>query len=55
MTIDMEDHSSTIEKGGSPTVASHVIGKWTSAANKKHTIHITVPAGAKYSVVDMFM
>ena len=51
----MEDHSTTTKTGGSPTVTSNVLGQWTSATNQEHTIHITVPAGANYSVVDMFM
>ena len=55
MTIDMEDHAPTINTGGNASVASNVLGWWISNANQEHTIHITVPAGAQYSVVDMFM
>ena len=51
----MEDPAPTINTGGNASVASHILGQWTSATNQQHTIHITVPAGANYSVVDMFM
>jgi hypothetical protein len=55
LTIDMQDHSPATFTGGNASVASNVLGKWTSTVNQQHTIHITVPAGAEYSIVDMFM
>ena len=54
MTIDMQDHSPTINTGGNASVASNVVGQWTSNVNLEHTIYITVPPGANFSVFDMF-
>jgi len=56
LTIDMQDHSvpATVP-GGNATVASGVVGQWTSTANQEHTIHVTIPPGGDYAVVDMFM
>ena len=51
----MQDHSPNVKKGGNGTVASHVVGKWTSNENRKHTIHITAPTDATFAVIDMFM
>ena len=52
----MQDHSvpETIE-GLNATKASDVVGQWTSNANQKHTITVTIPAGAQFAIVDMFM
>ena len=55
LTIDMQDHSPTTNTGGNASVASSVLGQWTSTTNQEHTIHITVPAGADFSIIDMFM
>ena len=56
MTIDMQDHSvPATPPGGNATVASAVVGQWTSTVNEEHTIHVTIPAGGQYAVVDMFM
>ena len=56
ITVDMQDHS-VLENdtSGDPTVASSVLGSWTSNANQEHTILVTVPSGGSYAVVDMFM
>ena len=56
LTIDMQDHSvPATAPGGNATVASKVVGQWTSTANQEHTIHVTIPAGGDFAVVDMFM
>ena len=56
ITIDMQDHSVPATSGGDPaTVASGVLGHWTSDANQEHTIRVTIPNGANFAVVDMFM
>lgn len=56
VTIDLQDHSIPPQaQGGNATVASGVVGQWTSTANQEHTIHITIPSGGQFAVVDMFM
>ena len=56
MTIDLQDHSvPATSTDNNATVASGVVGQWTSTANQQHTIHITIPVGGQYAVVDMFM
>lgn len=52
----MQDYSVPAAGPGAPaTVASGVVGQWTSSANQEHTILVTIPAGGNYAVVDMFM
>jgi hypothetical protein len=54
--VDMQDHSLPTEStNDNATVASGVVGQWTSTANQEHTIHVTIPNGGQYAVVDMFM
>ena len=56
LTIDMQDHSVPATKpGGNATKASDVVGHWTSTVNQEHTINVTIPAGAEFAIVDMFM
>ena len=56
MTVDMQDHTvPATPPGGNATVPSQVLARWTSTANKKHTIHVTVPPKGEFAVVDMFM
>ena len=56
LTIDMQDHSvPATSGGGNATVASGVVGKWTSNVNQEHTIHITIPPGGQFAVVDLFV
>ena len=55
ITIDMQDHSAPATSGGNATVASGVVGQWTSSVNQEHTILVTIPPGGTYAVVDMFM
>ena len=57
--IDMQDHSptGTIDTGGNASVASKVVGQWTSPKyeNQIHTINLTVPQGGNISIVDAFV
>jgi len=50
----MQDYSKIYTGDDSPTIAARVVGQWTSTVNKLHTIHITVPPGGPFGVVDMF-
>jgi hypothetical protein len=52
----MQDHSvPPAPPGGNATVASAVLGQWTSTTNQEHTILVTIPPGGQFAVVDMFM
>ena len=51
----MQDHSPKVKKGGNGTIASNVVGKWTSNENQEHTILITIPNNATFAVIDMFV
>ena len=53
--VDMQDHSPPTPSDQNATVASGVVGSWTSTANQEHTITVTIPPGGLYAVVDMFM
>ena len=56
LTVNMQDPSVPANpSGGNATVASGVVAWWIGSANQEHTILVTMPAGANYSVVDMFM